>query len=1660
MFGSRRHRTPHPSLTPATADPNAATAAAVVFKRHETNPSLSAAAAAAALRARPMTPTRVADVQTKRTLRRSASVASTPTASDIPREHGLSRRGSSGSMTERTFRTPSPHRPGSKGSAHRPSQSVAYDMPPVPALPKNMDAAQDSQQRNANSLGMVTTPLRLGSQRLGPEDAPSWFSAAKLGDPGNVRRTDPAMASPPSSPLQIPVREDEPAEAARPSSQASSINFSYPARIRVASPSVVQTHGADTSVRPPTGSSPPHPSVEHGRTMQASEMKQPSRGQVAAPPSRTRSASNPPDRTLIYDPNSRRMVRQADLLALQQAVLDASQQPTAPKKKKKRTPQRTGSHLAAGTIDRTKAQIGPPAPVNAPAAQPHADIEELPVKATINSPRIEAKKVEQQRFQEPAVEVVKTIAPVAPSPIPAAAEAVPPAIREQPLMVEEEPEAKNLEPEIQTQKAISDALDAVPGRRRMHARKDPDTNARVPLPPKEVTPSSDYLVGQTSPSTDEQPMATAGRSHSVDVSKDEGPKPGITEHGRTAAVSHDRTHSSSPARQAHFGPVQSSLMVRHSPPPRSISPLKSAMKHTSPTRGASPSGDMFEASGSVNQEPPVARRKSVRVSFDDDDTAVAQDRASTSQDNSQLPADPQNANRRRWLSNPGRNREELASLEDDEVMKPRPALPSFGSIRARVPRDTSPRQSERPLVRPKGETRYASPPLGPSNDHAIGLVLSNEHEDRSRHEANTSRPREPLPPIVTSVEGTGYSSDSSSPSSSISSGSDKPGTSLPHTAQERQAEATVEHEHVLPKPPANGWAADSVSQPSIQVTKGRDLPPEPQAPVISIPRPTPALAENKPLERSSVNIPGGFPEDDSDQSAASDAKRTAQATTVSSTAVARPRGDQPESPTAPAARPAMEEEGSSDSESSIYSDAYEDFSGVEGGGFQSLDAVVESPIQGSRQSAALDRRRSERASVQTPSEPAPKLQMEISSATTAVATPPLESPADEWQRLKAYWRSLTPDQRAELEREAREEANIKADMEAVKPEAKLKERSIERTDSERKASDVRIAQQMTAQHGKGKASHPERTYMIEPGARWTGGDTAFSSMRKTMRDDSHQRAAVASAEGPRLRRSMRTSDSSTSSPEHLRAEDRAASSRGISTPPTAVAAPEVAGHRRSVTQIDFQVEPVAGVIQRRGSTGSETSFKRFRSGPRAQGSGFRQSLRPTSVTIAQGDAPPSRRFSLRALSPTGSSSKQGADVPRVSLTGHPQMRTTLRRSPTEGKSSSGIRFPGFGRLFGGKKIGARAQGTKASGSRFSSRFAESSDEDDDNVAAGFRSRFEDSSDEESVLPVPVPLSKSSSAPSATPPSRLSVRRRGSIASTPLPEELEEPEESQEPNAMDRQATVTEDKATAAQLPFATDTTPLRSGQLPPGPQNAPALGTAAISSAAAAAGTAATTTTAFPGASGGSRRGSRRRNSIMSVLRRKRHGGGGGSGSGSGSAGRIARPEISESAARRDTRLERSVDQLRGIRSAAAGVVDDDDDGGGEDNDGNGEGKAPRRDPLLQRRVAALRAVPEMTPAVAGVGVAGGDISLEGTGPGEGGGGGFNAAVRRASTSENLGTRTLSGGGAGVGALQQRRVMSMGGVSFDWEAAGSTAGTSSTRKKRFGKLRRMFRLDD
>ncbi|TDZ60667.1 hypothetical protein CTRI78_v004816 [Colletotrichum trifolii] len=161
MFGgSRRNRRASQPLTAATANPAAATAAVSAFARRASSSSLvtAAAAANAALKARPTTPINVAEVETKRTRRRSVS-ASSHGSQDARK--GLQRSHSQGSMTERTFRSRSP-------SPHRTPVPPAEDAPPVPTIPDNVRTKTGHPTRG-RPTSLQLQPFRVASQKQNDE---------------------------------------------------------------------------------------------------------------------------------------------------------------------------------------------------------------------------------------------------------------------------------------------------------------------------------------------------------------------------------------------------------------------------------------------------------------------------------------------------------------------------------------------------------------------------------------------------------------------------------------------------------------------------------------------------------------------------------------------------------------------------------------------------------------------------------------------------------------------------------------------------------------------------------------------------------------------------------------------------------------------------------------------------------------------------------------------------------------------------------------------------------------------------------------------------------------------------------------------------------------------------------------------------------------------------------------------------------------------------------------------------------------------------------------------------------------------------------------------------------------------------------------------------
>ena len=156
----------------------------------------------------------------------------------------------------------------------------------------------------------------------------------------------------------------------------------------------------------------------------------------------------------------------------------------------------------------------------------------------------------------------------------------------------------------------------------------------------------------------------------------------------------NRTSSTSPGRTAHFSNRLSVTDELHNPPPRSVSPYKSAMKQSSspkPTLSSSEVSDVTSV-GSADD-----RSKKPKVSFDDEAEVLPPPPpppppAPAPPPPAPAPAVPIIPKKKPWISlgkknnNHNHNNDENNKPDDFDGMmmmkkKPRPALPSFGSVR-------------------------------------------------------------------------------------------------------------------------------------------------------------------------------------------------------------------------------------------------------------------------------------------------------------------------------------------------------------------------------------------------------------------------------------------------------------------------------------------------------------------------------------------------------------------------------------------------------------------------------------------------------------------------------------------------------------------------------------------------------------------------------------------------------------------------------------------------------------------------------------------------------------------------------------------------------------------------------------------------------------------
>ncbi|KAL5334352.1 hypothetical protein BJX70DRAFT_19484 [Aspergillus crustosus] len=228
--------------------------------------------------------------------------------------------------------------------------------------------------------------------------------------------------------------------------------------------------------------------------------------------------------------------------------------------------------------------------------------------------------------------------------------------------------------------------------------------------------------------------------------------------------------SSSPGRTAHF-PSQlavSSLTADqlHEPPPRSVSPAKSALKARNSSlspdgrvygilRPGPPLSELSDATSVASDDGarPNHRKKPVKVSFDDEAEVVGVAASPPTSPEEVVPESPPGKSKPKtsWFNLHKRKTSPLRATDVEEfdgVLKPRAALPSFGSIRAGKDgaRPETTRQELNDNESEASDSDDNDDHIRPfSNDYAIANLISHVSE----HKQKQVQPDDALPDLHT-----------------------------------------------------------------------------------------------------------------------------------------------------------------------------------------------------------------------------------------------------------------------------------------------------------------------------------------------------------------------------------------------------------------------------------------------------------------------------------------------------------------------------------------------------------------------------------------------------------------------------------------------------------------------------------------------------------------------------------------------------------------------------------------------------------------------------------------------------------------------------------------------------------------------------------------------
>ncbi|KAI4132709.1 MAG: hypothetical protein LQ338_000538 [Usnochroma carphineum] len=823
-----------------------------------------------------------------------------------------------------------------------------------------------------------------------------------------------------------------------------------------------------------------------------------------------------------------------------------------------------------------------------------------------------------------------------------------------------------------------------------------------------------------------------------------------------------RPKSLSPGRAAHFlaQPMyETPDGVKHQPPARSVSPAKSALKYSPSSRGASPVG--FATSGSkrlsgvaaseasdngsvVSDEGGrliPAKKKTARVSFDEDSVVVGRASTPPATDSPTI-LSPQHkeSGSNSFLGFGRRRKGEVSPNESDldDGIKPTPTLPSFGSIRGKNKGevDTAPRRIDDKTAnqRPSLDTQTSS-------DQVIGHVLAQEFASRTQSAVEPSRQlqtsNDPLPPEVTSVEGTGYHSDSEDGNSDVGAAQ--------KAAENINVLVANEAKPVVDEPTSSEPRSEILSQAEPKTADMQNG----AIPQIAILPATPGIGSNEGEKEDWFKMPGGFGAVNDDEAIQADAGIEEKPAVDPSTSIAAHQATEPtpanlgisepepeSTNTSTAGSPlvghvadslhqqteANNDDDSDDTGNSIYSDAAEDISDLEGDGFGSINAIIESPVVPKTPFVAALMPESPAANGPSPSAK-PTRPTPVQRNESELSEPPAE---EGWDRAQAYWSGLSQSRKEQIERAAisgaaNDEHSIQPEV-APPPEEKPKKKKMVKKTPQPSDPPLPPWPDKEFRGGVARPASPPNGAMKQ-------------SMRSSQPDSQpHMRASMRNGVPPQstLGNSVQIPETKPASRGALPKKARPVSAATAEyDKPSGKAA---ASHGRAAS-MDVAPKTAAPVVPQSKKT-KKPAVRRATSNGSDSSSSFRKSRRPStsdggkytmkrSMRGASTDGrPQSAYYPNRPGSLSGRSPSPPGRRPFGSA-GPSGMRTSMRNSIDSGVGSR-TKLPSGG--FGFSRSKQKQRPAKRTGSRFSSRFGDSSDEGE-----GFpnrQSRFADSSDEE------------------------------------------------------------------------------------------------------------------------------------------------------------------------------------------------------------------------------------------------------------------------------------------------------------------------------------------